>query len=274
MIILPILPTVSIRDHDYFHVTQKTSIRNIKLELGSSASAFPYLPSTGLVQGSGSSYCGFFGGFGTLGVRVDRTPNTGFFYIATYHNFEENDTQFSDFLWVYNANGIITAGLRGTVIDRIYLPGPPPFLDCALIQLSTQSASQITSGLLQGSDLHTSPPPLLVKGTGSATAGTVVTKYGMTTGLTYGLIINLPTTLSSFYAKYLFGVVLCDNHGFPMPGDFAQQGDSGAPVVNQFRYVLGLIVQVMSIGSPGITVALVNRIDQVIAVLKVQVHTD
>jgi len=240
----------------------------VKVSVGEPAR--PYIPSKNIVQASGSSYCPSNNQIGTLGVQVDTAPNSGFCYVTTYHNFAKENTEFKDFMWVYNSNKQVAPGQLGTVINRIYKLGPHnqiPLLDCALMRLSTQFQSSIAPGLYQGEGI----PSVTVRGTNFATPGMIVKKYGMTTGLTYGRVINLPLNIDRSYANYLFAVELCDNNGYPKPGNFSEQGDSGAPVVDTFGYMLGLIVQ--GIGSSGSTLSLVNRIDQIQAALDVTIHT-
>ncbi|KAL8834116.1 MAG: hypothetical protein Q9170_003919 [Blastenia crenularia] len=228
--------------------------------------ANPYYPSASIVQGFGSSYCPSTKNGGTLGAQVDTTPNTGFCYVATYHNFAETAV---DFGWLYNSNGTLAVGQRGTIIRRNYTWGKDkkyPLLDCALIQLSTQSQQNIAPGLYQGANT----PTVSVRGTNFATSGMIVKKYGMTTGLTYGRVIGLPADIDKSYANYLFAVELCDSNGYPMSGSFSNPGDSGAPVVDMNGYVLGLVVQALSFS--GGTLGLINRIDQVQAALDVTIH--
>lgn len=237
------------------------------VEVSEGDQAGSYYPSVNIVQGSGSSYCPSIPASGTLGVRVDTAPNTGFCYVATYHNFAEDKT---DFAWIYNSNGKLVLGQPGTVILRNYTWGLDkklPLLDCALIRLSTQSQSSVAPGLYQGAGI----PSLTVRGTNLAKSGMIVKKFGMISGLTYGRVIDLPLDIDKSYANYLFAIERCDSNGYPMSGDFSVPGDSGAPVVDMFGYVLGLVVQSRSFA--GGTLGLISRIDQIQAALDVTVHT-
>lgn len=225
-------------------------------------------PKKNVVQGSGTSYCPSKKEGGTLGVQVDTAPPTGFSFVATYHNFAEDKT---DFAWVYNDNDGPVTGEQGKVIRRKYQLGEDkewPLLDCALIQLDSKSQTSVAPGLFQGPD----KPAQAVRGTNLATVGMIVKKFGMTTGLTYGRVINLPRDIDSSYSSHLFAVEMCDSNGYPMSGGFAAGGDSGAPVVDLNGYVLGLVIQ--SIGPKGgtETLALINRIDKVQAALDVTIH--
>ena len=241
------------------------SVPKYTVEASEGDQANPYYPSVNIVQGSGSSYCPSTKSAGTLGIRVDTPANTGICYIATYHNFGPTAT---DFAWVYNSNGKLTIGQRGTIIRRNYTWGRDrmyPILDCALIQLSTQSQKDIAPGLYQGASVS-------VRGTNFAIPGMIVKKYGMKTGLTYGRVIDLPSDIDKSYANYLFAVEFCDRNGYPMSGYFCREGDSGAPVIDQNGYILGLFVQ--GISFAGGSLSLINRIDQIQAALNVTIHAE
>ncbi|KID82242.1 Peptidase cysteine/serine, trypsin-like protein, partial [Metarhizium majus ARSEF 297] len=205
---------------------------------------------------------------GILGVRVDTAPSTGFCYLATYHNLAEDKT---DYAWGYVSQEKAVVGQKGTVIRRKHQWGVDKklaLLDCALIQLSTQYQSMIAPGLYQGAGSSS----LTVRGTNLATPGTIAKKYGMTTGLTYGRVINLPSDIDKSCATHIFAAERCDSNGYPMSGDFCRTGDSGAPVIDMSGYVLGLVVQ--GRGYDGGTLGLINRIDQIQAALDVTLHAD
>jgi hypothetical protein len=221
-------------------------------------------PSDNKVQASGSSYCPSLGETGTLGVRVDRAPNNHFYYIATYHNFGMNATDYS---WVYLNEGNPVQGQAGRVIARTYEYGQDrtgPILDCALIQLDTRSQNDIRRGVNKVTNR--------VLGVQRANVGDRVVKYGMTTGYTYGKVINRPAQYAPSYDAWLFFVQLTDSAGNPLSGAFSGAGDSGAPVLiytgGTPGYVAGMVIQ--GTGNIGI----ISRIDQVTANLKVQVHLD
>ncbi len=86
-------------------VQGSSSSCTVKVSEGDQAG--PYYPSNNLIQGSGSSYCPSRKEIGTLGVRVDTAPNTGFCYVAIYHNSDEDKT---DYAWIYNSNGKTVLG--------------------------------------------------------------------------------------------------------------------------------------------------------------------
>jgi hypothetical protein len=227
-----------------------------------------YLPIENIVRGSGSSYCGSNRNLGTLGVRVDMSPNTQYYFIATYHNFAET---YTDYNWVFNVSSIPTLGQQGKVINRKYKSGPGglAMLDCALIALNSTSPSAIGAGLFQGPGTATRT----LNGTASARIGTMVTKYGMTTGLTYGIVMALPRNLDPAYDPYIVFVQPCDKNGYPICGDFCSPGDSGAPVIDQNGYVVGLIVQSSKDPDPAVgNLGVVNRIDPIQSALGVTVH--
>lgn len=240
----------------------------IKAKLGDPAHQF--YPTVDVVQGGGSSYCPKNQQAGTLGVRVDRPSNSGFYYIATDHNFEGSN----DYIWAYNSGGELVRGQSGKVIDHKYDwgdDGTRPILDCALIRLTTQSQKDITPGLYQGPNI----PPLITRGTNLATPGMIVSKYGITTGLTYGRVIHLPKGIDKSYSNYLFAVERCSKNGYPMTGDFGRQGDSGAAVIDENWHVLGLFIQFVEAKPPDtLGVAFINRIDQIQAALNVTLHAD
>lgn len=230
--------------------------------------ANPNCPKKNVVQGSGTSYCPSKQNMGTLGVQVDTAPPTGFCFVATYHNFAEDKT---DFAWVFNDNGTAATGEEGKVIRRSYTWGKDkkwPLLDCALIQLDSKSQTSVAPGLFQGND----KPAQAVRGTNLAAVGMIVKKFGMTTGLTYGRVINLPLDIDASYSSHLFAVERCDSNGYPMSGKFADAGDSGAPVVDLNGYVLGLVIQSKGFNGGKEALGLINRIDQVQAALNVTIH--
>ena len=111
---------------------------------------------------------------------------------------------------------------------------------------------------------------MTVRGTESATSGMLVKKFGISTGLTYGRVIDLPSDINKSYAKYLFAIQLCNSNGDSISGNFSGRGDSGAPVVDMAGYVLGIVVQ--SADFAGRTLGLINRIDQILADLDVTIH--
>lgn len=225
-------------------------------------------PKKNVVQGSGTSYCRSANKEGTLGVQVDTAPPTGFCFVATYHNFAEDKT---DFAWVFNNNGTPMTGEEGKVIRRSYIWGKDkewPLLDCALIQLNSKSQTSVAPGLFQGPD----KPAQAVRGTNRATVGMIVRKFGMTTGLTYGCVINLPLDIDSSYSSHLFAVAMCDAKGYPMSGKFSDDGDSGASVVDLNGYVLGIVIQTLKFDEGKQALGLINRIEKVQAALDVSIH--
>ncbi len=143
-----------------------------------------------------------------------------------------------------------------------------PILDCALNQLSTQSQGSVAPGLYQGMGVSS----VNLRDTNFATSGIIVKKFGITTSLTYGRVIDLPLDINKSYANYLSAVERCDNNGYPISGGFSRPGDSGAPVVDMFGYVLGLVIQ--SLSFTGGTLGLSNRIDQIQAAFEVTIHAD
>lgn len=230
--------------------------------------ANPYYPIKNVVQGSGTSFCPSKSELGTLGVQVDAIPFTGFCFVATYHNFAEDKT---DFAWLFNNNGEAWAGEGGKVIRRNYTwgkDGKYPLLDCALIQLNSNKQASVAPGLFQGPNM----PARAVKGTNHATLGTIVKKFGMTTGLTYGRVINLPISIDQSYSSHLFAVEKCDSNGYSIAGKFSDKGDSGAPVVDLNGYVLGLVIQGVTFDGGKQAWGLINHIDKVLAALNVTIR--
>ncbi|KAG6357427.1 hypothetical protein INS49_013304 [Diaporthe citri] len=109
---------------------------------------------------------------GTLGVQVDTAEPTGFCFVATYHNFAEDKT---DFAWVFNNDGAAATGEEG------------------------KSQTSVAPGLFQGADRSARA----VRGTNLAAVGMTVKKFGMATGLTYGRV-NLPLDIDGSYSSHLF----------------------------------------------------------------------
>ena len=142
-----------------------------------------------------------------------------------------------------------------------------PILDCALVQLASQSQNLAASGLWQGVDKSF----LIVKGIKS---GMIVNKLGMSTGLIYGCVLDLSLDMHQSYDNYVFFVELSDSNGWPMSGKFVDAGDSGALVVDKYGYVLGMIIQAVPLEHGKVKLGLVSRIGQIQVALNVKVHTD
>lgn len=227
-------------------------------------------PTQNKVQGSGSCFCPDNKMDGTLGVRVARDPESGYCYIATYHNFGDNST---NFVWQYNDDGDLESGQVGQVVAKKYQLGPTSqvqLLDCALIQLKTKTASSILPSLFQGPG----QPVMKVKGTRTNPAnGWPVMKYGMNTGLTYGLTLPLPTKFDPIYDEWILVVQRCDDAGQPLPGDFAGPADSGAPVFDKWGFVVGMVLLGIAGASADYPLTIVSRIDKVEAALSVKVQS-
>ncbi len=221
------------------------------------------LPKTADVWPSGGCFCPSNKNTGTLCIRVDRAPGNHYCYLATYHNFGTN----SDFEWLFNRNGKVAKGLKGTVIDRDYQWGPDrkgPLLDCALIQLTSDAGGIVKKGIY-----NVTPA---VMGASSPAMGSLVCKQGVTTGFTFGKVSPAPAGLEDpVYSQYLFWVEGTDEHGNPNGSAFAQPGDSGAAVVidqGERNYVAGMVIQ----SSAAYTT--VSRIDHVLSKMQVRLHSN
>ena len=236
--------------------------------------AYSYYPFKDKVQESGSCVCPTTKWVGTLGVRVNTSSNTRFYYITAYHPFENGK---NDFGWLYKVDeGSPVLGQLGDVILHKYELGPKnpttgkqdPLLDCALIQLSSTSQTSIAPDLYQGECV----PQVTVRDPKYADCGMLVKKYGMATGLTYGRVIELPSDIDEGdYGGHLFAVELCDKNGNRMCGTFCAKADSGAPIIDMSGYVLGLIIQGQPIEG-GDAWGIANRIHQIQAALNVTIH--
>lgn len=240
----------------------------------------PFLPTTAVVQASGSCFNPSTkdprdGEQGTLGARVSLIPDARYTFIATAHTFK-NPT----FQWLYNpGTGGVQVGQTGTVIkieERIgpHTPaGEIPIVDCALIRLNTMMPKDIASGVLQGPKQR----PIVIKGQGVAAPDMFVTMFGVMSGLTYGKVtppIDLLKPETKAYDKYLFFIQLCNEQGLPLEGEFSQGGDSGAMIMDEFGYVLGMILGSLAYGSPGNRVGVAMRFAEIEAALGVKLNRD
>ncbi len=99
-------------------------------------------------------------------------------------------------------------------------------------------------------------------GTGTATLGTPVQKFGRTTGYTQGQIIQIAVTASVDYEGRLAVV-----HDQLMAGAMSQGGDSGSAVLDQQKRVIGLLFA----GSD--TTTLINPIQPVLNALRAEIVT-
>jgi len=214
------------------------------------------------VQPSGACYCPSKKDIGTLGVQVYRSPNTRYLFFATYHNFENQ----KDFQWLFNRNGKIGHGQKGSVIQNEYDWGPdrskPPLLDCVVIQLNSTDAGAVKPGIY-----NVSPE---VKGAQSPPVGARVRKYGITTGLTFGKVAPPPSGYAgTIYDQRLFWVEGTDEYGNPNGSAFAAGGDSGATVVIDSKdngYVAGMVIQVRG------NYTVVSRMDWMLRKMQVKLH--
>lgn len=237
-----------------------------------------WLPDIAVVQASGSSYCpdpaeSQSGELGTLGVRVSQSPDVAYMFVATSHQFPNNSTTYQ--LLYYNPESGLSIGPTGRVIGRKYELGPGkvplPLLDCGLIKLNSTTPKDVTSGVFQGAG----KPLRAIKGKGFATPGTLVNKFGMKTGLTYGLTLPLYTELDQKYDPFLFLIELCNESGHPMCGDFCDEGDSGAPIIDKNGYVLGILIGDLgmltggALTEPGSRIGVATRFDKIEAALGV-----
>ncbi len=228
-----------------------------------------YFPRSSVIQASGTCGCEETKQLGTLGPRVDFGPGNQFCFLATCHGFDPGG---KTFIWAY-MNQDTQVNVRSGQVPAggcVYQLGPDgkqPYIDAALIQLTSNRPGTIASGVFNITDA--------VSGTSTVDEGDMVVKYGIATGLTYGLVIPLPTSWSVRYDQYLFAVERCDEHGNPIVGGlFSEQGDSGAPVMikrGNYYYVAGTVLKHFPGASPF---SIANKIAPVEARLNVNVHED
>lgn len=225
-------------------------------------------PDTNKVIASGGSYCSSTMEIGTVGVRVDRPTPNRYCYLETYHQF--GDSGAKDWFWLFAEKGKLVTGQRGTVIDRAFDPGPSwgfQTMDAALVQLETGKPSDLERGVFR-----VSPK---VAGTASVQPGDLVTKYGVMTGRTYGVVVALPEWLDPSYDRWIFAVENADQSGYPIAGYFGDSGDSGAAVMVKRGgacFVAGMYI--WKVNPPYPALSFVSRIGQIEQRLKVKVHID
>lgn len=232
----------------------------------------PYLPTTAVVQASGSAFNPdpddpSIGQTGTLGVRVSRQHDERYLFISTCHS-----SPHSIFQWLYTTEKGVRVGPTGRVIKRIERIGPEtprgeiPILDCALIRLDSTAPKDVASGVLQGPMQR----PITVKGKGIAKADMFVSMFGVMTGLTYGRVIPLFSWLPKTYDLYLFFIQLCNEQGLPVDGEFGEGGDSGATILDENGYVLGMYIGNIATEFPGNRLGIGTRFEQIEVALDVK----
>jgi len=232
----------------------------------------PYLPTTAVVQASGGAFNPdpkdpSTGEQGTLGVRVSQQHDTRYLFISTAHT-----SPHSIFQWLYTTEKGVKVGPTGRIVKRIERIGPEtplgeiPIVDCALVRLDSTAPKDVTSGVLQGPMQR----PRAVKGKGIAKTDMFVSMFGVTTGLTYGRVIPLFSWLPKTYGVYLFFVQLCNEQGLPLDGEFGEPGDSGATILDENGYVLGMYIGNIATESPGNRLGVVTRFEQIEVALEVK----